>query len=1134
MKIRNSSRITAIVLALMMIVPLISVPAFATDTEVDAGTEPQAILKEDFESYEEDAPAVGNGLVTGPSNAVIATLDGNKCVKYDLNPMTTSKEGALFINVGKGVDAFHVATLLAQGGASFDPTTQTIVYNGTVSISGTTFYFKGATLNTNYMDVACKLYTDEACTKEYKDDSGKQYYFCSAAVRNSVKGGGGSNICQPCWIGGAGATSTVFVASADYYFASNVKAGRCIDIRLDDQNGKNREIASIDFVEGGVKVRLHTDMEVKMYNPGYIVERDTWFTLTAVVESHDGKYSTTVYVDGNLAAYGESSKNGGSFTGTKNGFNLGHTARNATVDAFFGNYYVDNVSLYATKDVVPSDWEVHDTNKLLNENFDVSTAFPSGTVNWSGTGTKTIVTENGNNYLTVDANSNKDKRLELLTAAKGGIIRVDVDYYIPSTAVYGFQGQFVDVVADRSKAWRGEPSLNGSVTGEKTSWVDLYFISVADGKAWIRDVGDYRSTTGKMIVNSELPTDKFFTLSTIIDLDTGKTVFLVDGELAAALYLWRTDGYLTNISFDSAKLLVGKINTVNTAKVSVNNDGKTFRGYLGMDNIKVTKIDAMPTLKTPSADHDFEDATVGNSAVNPDTTLPMATGAKYGELFGNKHVEISMLGAAEASTLDNPFIVLNYRSYDIINKVASFEAPETLTLDFLQNNMTLTKATDNSKPIYYAYVESEKTVYVYNNGGNEATDANIDGFTLTTHTIGEPNYNSMFRTICGGTDTNIDKAFRVKHPGFAVAGTYVLSADYFIANDASGIVLSQSYNPISKKWLEFYQFDLNTNKFYTRAGGIVAGKDGQSLLVDQWNNVTMIINVQDNLNFSADFYLNGVYTFTKNFGYAFASNSWSLAKVDKPNSPENAALQAGYIRIDNVKVNAVAYDENDIQTVDASKVLGFDIEYKDGTFQSLVNVSNSTELKIYGAANINAMTTDFLDMRVGNIVTTTDKASIRLYNETGLRFATEINAATLAFLDQMIANGQIKGYNYGTLIAPTVYITEGKTLSFEDFTEDVDMLDVEATTGKFYDVDGDASTTHFAGSIKNIFKSNYNRAFSGRGYFQVTLMNGEVVTYYSGYTHSVSVAQQAKDTIGLYEEGTDEYKILADFAAALQ
>ncbi|MBQ9773812.1 MAG: hypothetical protein IJW30_04025 [Clostridia bacterium] len=1141
MKIRKSSRITAIVLALMMIVPLISVPTFA---EISA-TEDQIAIYDDFEGRTAGESAVGNGLYSGPTTTTVEYYDeehGN-VLKYDLTPDTVHKDGTTFIKSSQSNrDTWYTATitktnenLLVDEETGYpvvdevtgEPVVESLTYDGTVNIGGDTYYFHEATMNTNAATTAVSLYADAA----YEDVfAAYTYYLCSAQVRNAIQGQ--TNIATPSVPAGTpGLEGTEFVFSADYCFDTNYICS-AMDVRMRGNNG-DIHFATIKRNGTTLNIVLHADLkEGRLYDQGGSVTLGQWFNLTVAVKSDGTKSMISMYLDGKLIGYAEQAR---AFTAldatqaTSAGWNLGHVQRGGNVSAYAGNYYVDNIAVYNTLDVI-ADWEDYDPNKLTNEDFEGSalgTTLPS-TVTWGGD-TKEIVSAHGDKELKIDATAsgNLDKPLTVKgCAVTEGILRIDVDYYIPSGSAYQFQGQLAAVTSDKASTLGGDVESNDS-----SSWIDLYMLKVENGTAWIRTIGDGSNLTegvDKVTYFTAVPMDETFTLSTVIDMATGEAMLLVNDATAAEFYIHRNGFYLTNITMAADKILVAKLNKLSTAGMSA------FSGEYYVDNIKIAKIDAMPEVTLGGASHDFEDKTVGEQALSPNNTPTAAPStATYADLLGNKVVSISMLGATEATTLDAPFISVNSRSYDLTVASESFTAPEELTLDWLTENTTFTGSINNvatDKPIYYVYVESENTVYVYNNGGNVATESNIGGFNLTTYTIGDANYNAMFRAMCGGRDANIDKNFRVSHPGLSQAGTYVLSADYFVANDAVGEVQSQSYNTSNKKWLDLYRLNLETRTFHSQSGGIVAGEDGQPLIVDEWNTVTMIVTVAEDLTFSVDFYLNGVYCFTKNYAYGFEADSWILAKIGKP-SLDYAQKLAGYIYIDNVKVNADKYDESKITIVDASKVMGFDIDYK-----SIVNVSSSTELKIYANESVVAYDADMmLNRRFSGIIATEDTASIRLDDPTGLRFATNLDAGMLTFLEEMIASGQLKGYNHGTLIAPldAANNAEGKDLTFENFTENVDMLDVESTNGMYYEVDDQVNTIHFVGSIINIKNANMDRDFTGRGYIQIETMNGYVVTIYSSSTKTISVADQAQATIdaGAYAADSAEYAILAEYAA---
>ena len=154
------------------------------------------------------------------------------------------------------------------------------------------------------------------------------------------------------------------------------------------------------------------------------------------------------------------------------------------------------------------------------------------------------------------------------------------------------------------------------------------------------------------------------------------------------------------------------------------------------------------------------------------------------------------------------------------------------------------------------------------------------------------------------------------------------------------------------------------------------------------------------------------------------------------------------------------------------------------------------------------------------MITTVDAASVRLGAPTGesalkttsgIRFATEINDVELFDgLMEMKKNGELADVIFGTLIAPADYL-EG-----DDLTKALDesrYLDVRASYGYYYAFDEDPETTHFVGSITNLYTANLGRKFAARGYVEITLVGGEVVTVYGDVVRR-SIKQVAMGLLG--------------------
>ena len=166
-----------------------------------------------------------------------------------------------------------------------------------------------------------------------------------------------------------------------------------------------------------------------------------------------------------------------------------------------------------------------------------------------------------------------------------------------------------------------------------------------------------------------------------------------------------------------------------------------------------------------------------------------------------------------------------------------------------------------------------------------------------------------------------------------------------------------------------------------------------------------------------------------------------------------------------------------------------------------------------------------------DLITTVDAASIRLGAPTdesalkttsGIRFATEIN--DIDRFDALMAmkeNGELADVTFGTLIAPADYLTEQNLT--KELSEDR-YLDVKADYGKYFAFDNDAETTHFVGSIANLYTANLGRTFAARGYVEITLISGEVITVYGDVVER-SIKQVAAGLLAdsSYTWSDDEY-----------
>jgi hypothetical protein len=252
------------------------------------------------------------------------------------------------------------------------------------------------------------------------------------------------------------------------------------------------------------------------------------------------------------------------------------------------------------------------------------------------------------------------------------------------------------------------------------------------------------------------------------------------------------------------------------------------------------------------------------------------------------------------------------------------------------------------------------------------------------------------------------------------------------------------------------------------------------------------------------------------------AGKWIIAK---PNTVPSGVTYAGNLLVDDAKITVL----------DESKLVD---ESGKGLVSAKVNgklVKDST--KFYGT--VTEQTYLNADGKYDDIISTYKAASIRLSTiagakESGLRFISQVDTEALAELFALVGD-KVKSVTYGTLIAPTDYLTEGVELTMESLGAGK-YLAVEATEGLYYN--GDTTGLELidgydfvAGSIVEIKNGNLDRDFSGRGYVKVELYNGETIVFYSETSHSVDVQAQATATKaieGYYDSLSEELKAVLD------
>ena len=303
MKIRNSSRIMALALALMMIVPLISVPAFAED--------PTPLFAENFENVENDD--VFNTVVSNSNNANNPSIsikdiggDHGKVYYFDYSngvskQVGTYDEGTLFIIKDKNGSPYPAKDLVANADGT---------YTGKVVVNAVEYKFVNAKLNTASFADKTEIYTyawsegelitdkdgnpvyDENDEPMYSEpgevlgESAGEYYLANGQCVNAIKGMG--NVAVPSWVKGAeDLEKTELTFSADYYFSMDW-AGQ-LDVRLlDSESFEFFRIYTKDGNTANVAIGLHPDTATKTNNTDIQIAKERWFNVSVYTNGATG------------------------------------------------------------------------------------------------------------------------------------------------------------------------------------------------------------------------------------------------------------------------------------------------------------------------------------------------------------------------------------------------------------------------------------------------------------------------------------------------------------------------------------------------------------------------------------------------------------------------------------------------------------------------------------------------------------------------------------------------------------------------------------------------------------------------------------------------------------------------------
>ncbi len=922
-------------------------------------------------------------------------------------------------------------------------------------------------------------------------------------------------------------TDKEIVLEADYYFAKGAVIKTESQIYQYTTNGGSNAwwLNLFQLLSYNSKITLTNNGSSATASGNSItIEQGKWFTVSVKINLVSG--AMELYVNGVLHSTSELKENLELNENSWIAIKMMKVANSSETGKVYSGYYgIDNARIYtmdadsegvdyAADNPTASysntgDDDAYIPSYILSKNFNngslnTTANGASASNKYAAYGDKAFVTNAENSDMVNNSVYLSQSNGDTLSYTTHPVVILEADYYFPSTTYAKVQSQITNVTNGASNGWNAIYTI--MAMGGKV------YLNAPNGETEYSDANVYYPAADR---KTALPVDRWFTLSTVINMTTGAVAQFVDG---AQVNAWTFQGGATNLSFTAGNYIYSKLNNLDSSAFP---DG--YSGDFAVDNVEIFTDTAMIQNYTPYDEtyfcHDYEYATEGAHASSAcSTTDPVS--ATYTKLNGNMAVKFDLFWKdAPTSNVKGDFFGTGTRLYWLTNgetvlvpdQAGTFDAaPATATVEET-SGLTLIQSSYNNNQDMRFVLRIGNTAYIYGGSyhnqytsGGKTYESNIPeagtvlSLNSTSYTIvsaSDDTAAGLYDAMIGGG--NADARFTVVHGAYTydetegANNTYVFSADYYVASGAKGTSESQF---LSGSFYNLYQINFATAKLTVTGKTLSAtGK------IDAWNNVTMIVTLTST-GTGVDIYYNGVYVGSQSFSglTTIKANSFIAAKVMKNSNITNH--NEGSFYLDNVSCSA--YDETKAYKYDENADYAYYLNgkgytkdlYTDGT---VIRVPKATHAIVSALA-----------------LKTENKSSIRCGTSSGLRFRTIVNTEAInSLINSAGDSNEVVSVTYGTLIAPTDLLG-GAELSFDIGEAGKDYLDVVTNTGKFYtEAKNDETTNSFTGSIVNIYESNMTREFTGRGYCKITLQDGTVLVIYSDYSHSISVAAQAQATL---------------------
>ncbi len=596
MKIRTSNKITAFVLALMMIVPLISVPSFAAEEVVP-------LYSEDFEAVSDVTDVVKPQSARNDSGT-IKDIGGDhgKVFYYDLSG------GPAKELMADGKEKLYITTGEWETWYALDD--YTINDDGTVSGVNVELGLcvDHATPGTGLLDEKIVVYNctnvkqlhardqygDEIIDENdypvwtYKYTKGEahpiSYYFVTSQVKYAKITG--ANIATYNRVQHPALEAKQVTYSMDLYMDANLQSAG-------EAHAVDGKAPLWSWSKSGTNFRigLHGDISSTASDAQgsrVDVAANQWFNLSVYVD-----YETAfvaLYVNGNFVQSATiNSKNVSAIKAQAGNipaaqWNIFQVNRNTPANAVSGYIMADNLKIYEGKNGFPAITDIPTT--LTGETFNMT---PSNVSN-AGVGAMTLQGGIGgkaaaDRALVIDTSvSDKDataKDVGTSLHVKNGVgynatgvssntIVLQCDYYFPSGT-----NAIVNVTAP---SWTGKcltEHASGSV--HRDAHLTLYRITAENGKLVIPQkdhAGVPNGATLTLGVTRDLPFDEWFTITLVIDAVTGEARLYWTSEANVTTLMYTYN--MMDRSVDHSEIIINsfafsKLGNVGTGTYAVDN-----------------------------------------------------------------------------------------------------------------------------------------------------------------------------------------------------------------------------------------------------------------------------------------------------------------------------------------------------------------------------------------------------------------------------------------------------------------------------------------------------------------------------------------------------------------------------------